>query len=110
MNCEKIQVQIDNYLDGTLPEGEKSMLDSHVEGCVACKSVLKQEREFRSQLLQYEAPQAEECFADDVFGYVRNHSADQNRSMWKARGMGAIAASFIIFMVMIGQSWFMKQA
>lgn len=99
MTCEKILVQLDNYLDGTLPEADVILMDSHVKSCASCRSVLSREHEFRAKLAGYAAPEVDSHFADTVFETVRRTGDAEERSMWKAGGIGAIAASLMLFVI-----------
>ena len=38
MQCESVLKQLDDYLDGQLPQAERDRLDQHLDGCPNCRS------------------------------------------------------------------------
>jgi anti-sigma factor RsiW len=42
--CEDMQKLFEPFLDGGLPRRERKRLEAHIEGCVACRDALSEER------------------------------------------------------------------
>jgi hypothetical protein len=40
MNCAEFEIQLADYLDGTLPPESKLAFEQHVSGCLACRELL----------------------------------------------------------------------
>jgi hypothetical protein len=48
MNCERCQLLVDDYVDGTLAADERAALDTHLAGCPACQTMANDFRAIRS--------------------------------------------------------------
>ncbi len=44
MTCQELVELITEYLDGTLPESERSRFDAHVRTCSGCEAYIEQMR------------------------------------------------------------------
>jgi anti-sigma factor RsiW len=44
MTCQELVELITEYLDGTLPESERSRFDAHVRACSGCEAYIEQMR------------------------------------------------------------------
>lgn len=45
MTCTDFQRQLDDYLDGDLPQNERKLLEEHLDTCLSCNRILVQLRE-----------------------------------------------------------------
>jgi predicted anti-sigma-YlaC factor YlaD len=41
MNCKLCQSELENYLEGNLPDGKRSLLEQHLDQCDTCSETLK---------------------------------------------------------------------
>jgi len=62
MKCADIEVYLSGYLDGELPDAEKTRIESHLETCASCREVLKQLRKIRqeTEAMNYVEPSTQE--------------------------------------------------
>lgn len=44
MTCSELELQLCDYVDGTLPSGERERMDLHLAGCAACRELLADSR------------------------------------------------------------------
>lgn len=44
MNCRTLVELVTEYLEGSLPEGERAAIDAHLAGCEGCSNYLEQMR------------------------------------------------------------------
>ena len=44
MNCEKIEKNLEEYLDGALSGGKKAVFDRHLLDCAACRRIVEERR------------------------------------------------------------------
>jgi len=48
MKCERCQLLVDDYVDGTLAAGERDAVDAHLSGCADCRAMAADFRAIRS--------------------------------------------------------------
>lgn len=52
MNCKSARSRLFAYVDGELPENQRSLLESHLAGCPGCRRLVEIERSFREKYLE----------------------------------------------------------
>lgn len=75
MTCAEVDDRLDDYLDGTLGEGDFQELELHLHGCDACRGA---ERELRSLLAQAAALPRELTPARDLWPEIEKRLARGN--------------------------------
>ena len=95
MNCQDVQRDIDEFLDGMLPESAHSAMASHLEGCEECRQALEQTRRLRSALAALPAPTPRPGFARAALRRARRAHQQPRRGAagWFAAGFGSAAAA-----------------
>ena len=95
MNCQDVQRDIDEFLDGTLPESAHSAMAAHIEECEECRQVLEQTRRLRSTLAALPAPAPRPGFARAALRQTRRAHQQPRRGAagWFAAGFGSAAAA-----------------
>jgi Putative zinc-finger len=101
MNCNAIDERLDDYVDGTLPEGECQEIELHVASCAACQ---QQERQLRWLLDRAQAlPQELQPGRDLWAGIATRIEAERRaRPGWWAP-LGLAAAAVLVIGVALSQ-------
>lgn len=95
MDCNQLQQNIDDYLDGELPPGEQRLADSHLTSCADCRNKLSQVQELRRALRALPVPPPSPDFTTRVLSKARQ---TQKRRQGLIEGLGAaMAASLVIW-------------
>ena len=96
MTCERIQDQLNDYVDGTLPEAAFQEMELHLAGCAECRG---EERLLRSLLAQAAALPDERMPARDLWPQivVRLDGGGAARPLWSrpTSWMGLAAAAVV---------------
>ena len=114
MNCERLQPDLCDYLDGTLSPEEKAAAQEHLLGCSACRQALQREQ-LLTQTLAAQLQQAVEAVALDAQGQRIMARAVQRRiakseeprlfSFWNRIALPFAAAA----LVLLGTIWLVNQ-
>jgi hypothetical protein len=90
MTCDEVDGRLDDYADGSLPEGEFQEVELHLASCAACR---EQERRLRFILAQARALPHELAPSRDLWGGIaqRIEAARRGRATWWL-GLAAAAA------------------
>jgi hypothetical protein len=115
MNCERCQLLVDDYVDGTLAAEERSAIETHLAACAACRVMANDFRAIRSAAgnLERHTPPAKawadiasaverertQSFMGRIFGSVAPSSAGPI-----VRSGFAVAA--LLLLLVGGTSWF----
>ena len=103
MNCNQTTEQLDDYLDGNLPTGDRVQFDQHLDQCAECLAVIKKGQMLQSRLVQYGAtkiPMPDAGFYDRALARAARSGLRKQRNRWVMTGFsGAIAATLMIWMV-----------
>jgi predicted anti-sigma-YlaC factor YlaD len=96
MTCEEIQDQLNDYVDGALPEAAFQEMELHLAGCAECRG---EERLLRSLLAQAAALSDEKMPARDLWPQivVRLDGGGAARPLWSrpTSWMGLAAAAVV---------------
>lgn len=103
MNCQQIQQQFDDYLDGNLELTEEADLHLHLDACADCHQRLQQQKEFMAGLKQVQVPAMTPGFAQKAVA----HAASQAKQRPHRRGFvagfsSALVAGFALMLVVAG--------
>ena len=74
LSCQEVVELVNDYLEGALPEGEKSAFDQHLAICEGCSEYLRQIQAVRAT--------AARLRAEDIPGGIRESLLDAFRN-WK---------------------------
>jgi hypothetical protein len=95
MNCNAIDERLDDYVDGTLPEGECQEVELHVAACAACQ---EQERQLRWLLDRAQALPQELQPGRDLWAGIARRIEQEKRARpgwWAPLGLAAAAVLVI---------------
>jgi len=100
MSCTYINEKLDDYIDGTLDEAEKSMLDEHVDSCDSCRNTVAAEQKLRGLLRDYPVATPDTAYFDQAIARATHVSSSQQRNRWIMTGFGgAIAAGVLAWII-----------
>jgi anti-sigma factor RsiW len=91
MTCPEIDDRLDDYVDGTLPEGEFQEVELHLASCPACRD---EERRLRSILAQAHALPREVAPGRDLWAGIAERIQEERRARrrgWATWGLAAAA-------------------
>ncbi len=103
MNCQQIQQQLDDYLDGKLELMEEADLHLHLDACKDCRQLLQREKALMAGLKQVQVPAMTPGFAQRAV----SHAASQAKQRPHRRGFvagfsSALVAGFALMLVVVG--------
>ena len=105
-NCEHIQSHIDDYLDGDCSADQTLEIETHIEQCVHCQSVLAEEKSFRDMLRGLPVPPPTEGFVDRALKTAETQQQLELNASTRSKRHGfvwgfssAMAAGFALWMV-----------
>lgn len=95
MNCQDVQRDLDEFLDGTLADSEYSAMAAHIEDCDGCRQALEQTRQLRAALAELPAPPPRSGFARSALRQARraHEQPGKGAAGWFAAGFGSAAAA-----------------
>ena len=94
MDCKQLIAILDDYLDGSLPEGENRLADAHLADCQDCQAELRQLQGLRHALRSLPVPAPSPGFTDNLLGQVRQQQKQRER---RKRALPlAMAASLLL--------------
>jgi len=104
MSCTHINEKLDDYMDGTLDDGEVVMLDEHIDSCDVCRHTVESEQRLRELLKDYPVPTPDAAYFDRALARASHvstlASAKGQRNRWIMTGFGgAIAAGLIAWII-----------
>ncbi len=103
MNCEQINEQLDDYIDGAVPADDLKLFERHLGQCTQCHVVVAKAQSLQSRLSEFgdvaiPMPSAE--FYDRALAKASRSGMRAQRNRWVMTGFaGAIAATLVIWMV-----------
>jgi hypothetical protein len=95
MNCTDIINSLDDILDGDLPAGKLTAVESHVAGCLSCRERLARERALLGRLRRLPAPEPDPALFDRALAKAIEQDGVRRRWRWLGTG-GALAASLVL--------------
>lgn len=93
MNCEKIKIYIEYYLDGTLTPLEAGIVEEHIASCPECKKELEELSFLRRELSHLnDDVHAPEGLMDRAMARIRTEKKRKNRKplYWAAGSIAAV--------------------
>ncbi len=101
MVCNQARSKLFQYLDGELPEGQRSVVDGHLASCPECRRLVELERTFRET---YVVPMRPEPAPDPVrhqvvrlLNALPDHPSAERR--WRRPSRLAVAAGFLLVLL-----------
>ncbi len=95
MNCTDITNSLDDWLDGDLPAGQVSDIESHAAACPSCRERLNRERALLERLRRLPAPEPDDMLFDRALATAIKQDHRHRLRRWFGVG-GALAASLIL--------------
>lgn len=97
MSCNELARQIDDFMDGELPDAETRALASHIETCVDCQAAHAAELGMRESLrrLPVDGPSAD--YFDRALGFARRRR--RRNDPRRASGFGSYALAAVATVV-----------
>ena len=100
MTCSRIKEHLDEYVDGRLREDQSAALLHHLETCGFCRETLRQEREFRQNIMELPVPPLSPDFPSRVFtAAAQQGKRDFHRRSFITGFASAIAAGLALWIV-----------
>lgn len=98
MTCNRINEQLDEYVDRDLPGDALEELDIHVEGCADCSAVLAAERRLRQTLRTHPVlGPTRGFFGRALEAAMSEGGGERRRWVWGAGLGGALAAGLALW-------------
>ena len=103
MNCNRVNKQIDDYIDESLEPAVMAELLGHVESCDTCQQFVERERSLRSLLRKYgdlSMPTPDATFFDQsLIAAARDGQRQHQKQSWMTGFGSAVAAGLAIWIV-----------
>jgi anti-sigma factor RsiW len=114
MNCHQFELELGDYVDGTLPPARVSAVEAHVDSCTRCRATVADFTAIRgaARTLEPQMPAAHVWtqIAAAVEPEQRRASVETERSSWWRLGTGALAwkplvAAAVMLVLLSGGTW-----
>lgn len=103
MNCDDIQNQLDDYIDGTLAPASSLEVRAHVAGCVPCRDRLAQARSLMGALRRLPVDPPSQGFEERVLQRAAHGSRGKRRMpRWAVGAFAAACAASLLTVALIG--------
>ncbi|KAF0190600.1 MAG: transmembrane anti-sigma factor [Gammaproteobacteria bacterium] len=101
MNCDATIRDLDEFLDGTLPQESSASIQLHANSCPACRGLLERERALRDALSGLPAPTLDTGFMERAFMQATQQHQQKRTLMrrWTYGSGGALVAGLALFVV-----------
>lgn len=100
MTCDDILLELDDYLDQLLDEGQRSRVQAHINQCQRCQQSLHEEMAWRQTVRALPVAPASEGFAQRALQQAKDQQQQSHRhNNFLAGFSSAIAAGLAIWMV-----------
>jgi len=114
MNCNEIETRLNDYLDGTLPDAEKKLVEIHLEGCLNCREELLR---LRNLMAETAALPKEIRPERDLWPEIAGRMASQKQAAFPSffglrpsRLIGGFAVAAIVLLIALGIFWKVRQS
>ncbi|MCI0330307.1 MAG: zf-HC2 domain-containing protein [candidate division Zixibacteria bacterium] len=114
MNCQEIEVRLNDHLDGILSASENAEVERHLESCLNCKEELLR---LRNLMAETAALPKEMIPARDLWPKVAGRIALTKQTASRSffglplnRTVGALAVAAVLILVAAGIFWKIKQS
>lgn len=97
MDCSRVNLRVDDYLDGLLEAEDVVAIERHAEACPACRALLARETKIRHALRKLPAPEPAETFFDRAIAHAVTQA--RPRRQWSLPGLALAASLMLIFAV-----------
>lgn len=94
MNCQQLITCLDDYLDGSLPQGERQLADAHLVECQACREEIRRAQALRQSLRNLAVPPPSADFQLQVRERLEKANK-RGRAYWPVPA--ALAASMLVW-------------
>ena len=103
MNCQQIQQQLDDYLDGDLELTQEADLHLHLDACEDCRQQLQQAKALIAELKQVQVPAMSPGFAQKAVSHAASQAKRRpHRNGFVAGFSSALVAGFALMFVVVG--------
>lgn len=103
MNCQHIEQNIDDYLEGALANGQIEAFDAHLKNCLACRTRLVEAQQLQASLKSLSVPMMSEGFAQRALTRAAGEPKKQGHRGAFVAGFGsAMVAGFALMLVVVG--------
>ena len=75
MTCRRVTELITDYLEGTLPEGDRRRFETHLAGCDGCEAYVEQMRATIETLGEIDLDGAPDDVVDELIQLYRQYRA-----------------------------------
>lgn len=100
MNCKHTHDQLDDYIDGTLSQGDITQMREHASGCSACSKRLREHEEYIQNMRAMPVPEMSPGFAQRALR--RSVEQKQHHRQGFARGFSsALVAGLAMWAVVL---------
>ena len=100
MTCNRINTQLDDYLDGHLSEANARELHEHLGGCADCQQMTARARALQAALREYPVLGPGPEFYDRALAKAQEGSGSRRALKgWTLGASGALAASVVVLLV-----------
>jgi len=97
MSCETTTQNMNDFLDGSLDRQKVHEIQSHIQGCEACRRLVEREKDLRAALRDLPVPELRPDFVRSILAKARH--GHERRARRKLAISGAVAAGFVLVVV-----------
>src|SRR5262249_30358464 len=96
MQCEEVRPRLEAYIDGELPEAERTALQEHLSGCIDCGPEAAAHERLREDVRQFASDyRAPAGLRSQIRDAIRRETS-RSPAAWRAPGWLAYAASLLL--------------
>ncbi len=102
MTCNELHNLLDDYLDGELPQAQRTAFERHLDGCAACRRQLSREQALRADLKAMPVPAPSADFAERVLRQAVESNVDHHHRHGFVTGFGSALVAGLALWVVVG--------
>ena len=103
MNCTKVNINVIGYLEGTLPEPERSQMEQHLEDCRRCHDYVDFVKVTLKHIDDEKLIEAGDSFSDNILRKLDTGQATRDINLRRKLLYSISAAAALFFAVVTGQ-------